>query len=74
MVLSINVRLLRGVCCGIGLGEVHSVAVDWVGDNLYVADVLRQSVFACSLRSHHCFAVLDNVDGLGPLAVDSNNG
>jgi len=50
------------------------MAVDWVGDNIYVADFVLQSVFACSLRSHHCVVVHDNVDQLGPLAVDSNNG
>ena len=64
----------RGVLSPAGLGEVHSMAVDWVGDNVYIADVLRQSVVACSLRSHHCVAVHDSIDRLGPLAVDSNNG
>jgi len=58
----------------IGLGEVHSVAVDWVGENIYIADVVLQSIFACSLRGHHCSAVSDAISLLGPIAIDSNNG
>jgi len=57
-----------------GLGEVRSMAVDWAGDNLYVADVVLQSVFACSLQSRRCVTVLDNIQMLGPIAVDSNSG
>jgi len=50
------------------------VAVDWVGDNIYIADVVLQSIFACSLRGHHCSAVVDAISLLGPIAIDSNNG
>ena len=62
------------LCHCAGLGEVRSLAVDWVGDNVYVADVLLQRILACSLRSHACVVVHDDVDVPGPLAVNSNSG
>jgi len=57
-----------------GLGEVRSLAVDWAGDNLFIADVILQSVLACSLLSRRCVTVVDNIGMLGPIAVDSNSG
>ena len=74
-------RLIQGVCvptpsvwCRAGLGEVHSLSVDWAGDNVYFADVVLESILACSLRSHRCVVVLDNMSWLGAIAVDSNSG
>ena len=50
---------------------MRSLAMDWAGDNIYLADVTLQSILACSLRSRRCVVVVDNV--VGPIAVDSNN-
>jgi len=61
-------------CCA-GVGDVHSVAVDWAGGNVYLADVTLSRILACSLRSRRCVVVVDDTNApLGPVVVDSNNG